>query len=122
MILITGLPNAGKTTFSARFENAYHGDDLRRQGINLWDIIKEDGVVLEGIYNRADLRQKMLRTASRPCVCYWLDITVQEAIRRETRGRKPWFFEMHNNDFQPPTMDEGWDEIIRITAEGSSAF
>ena len=114
MTLITGLPNAGKTTFSAQFEKVYHGDDLRKQGLNLWDIIKEDGVVLEGIYNYADLRKKMLLTASRPCICYWLDISLEEAIRREKRGRKPWFFDMHARRFEPPTMDEGWDDIIVI--------
>lgn len=122
MILIVGLPNAGKTTFSRRFENAYHGDDLRKQKIDLWELIKADGVVLEGIYPRPGLRRKMVEQASRPCVCYWIDITLEESIRREKRGRKDWFLEMHDREFEPPTLDEGWDSIIRITAEDFSAF
>lgn len=114
MTLIIGLPNAGKTTYSAQFENAYHADDFRDNGIDLWELVKQDGVIIEGLFDTARVRKKLVEVASRPCVCYWLDVPVEECIRREMRGRKPWFFYMHNEQFQPPTYEEGWDEIIVI--------
>lgn len=119
MELIIGLPNAGKTSYSARFENAYHADDFRDNGIDLWELVKQEGVIIEGLFDTARVRKKLVEAASRPCVCYWLYVPVEECIRREKRGRKRWFFEMHGRDFQPPTYEEGWDEIIIIKGQGN---
>lgn len=114
VILIIGSPNAGKTTLSARFGDTYHGDDLRKQGIDLWDIIKQDGVVIEGIFNNAEVRRRILETCSRPAVCIFLDITFEECLRRENRGRREWYLRMLYDRIEPPTMAEGWDELIVI--------
>jgi tRNA uridine 5-carbamoylmethylation protein Kti12 len=117
MLLIIGSPNAGKTTLSTQFKNAYHGDDLRKQGLDLWEIIKEDGAVIEGIFNNAETRRRILETCSRPAVCIFLDITFEECLRRENRGRREWYLRMLYDRIEPPTMAEGWDELIVIKGE-----
>lgn len=115
MTLIIGLPNAGKTTFSDRFANVYHRDGMNPS--ELEEIIKQDGVVIEGLFSRRNTRKSILRKASKPCRCIWLDTPIDVCKKRETRGRKNGFFEMHNRLFEPPTLDEGWDEIIIVRGD-----
>lgn len=114
MLLITGLPNAGKTTYSKRYENVIHGDDMKAEGIDLWEAVTREGVVIEGLFPRAETRRRMLNICSRPAVCVFLDISFEECLKREDRGRKEWYLRLHYDWLEPPTMDEGWDEIIVI--------
>ena len=118
LVLITGLPNAGKTTYSARFEHVYHRDDFRKEHIDLWEIIQQDDVVIEGLFGKADLRRRIVERAAKPCTCIWLDTSLDVCLSRENRGRGLGLTRYHYKVFEPPTYDEGWDEIIRITPEG----
>ena len=117
MILIIGHPNAGKTTYAAQFDNVLHLDDFpRSKFLNCNEAVRQsDGnVVVEGIYNFRCRRERLLEAVKGKNVknvCIWLDTPVDECLRRETRGRD----ERTINDYiEPPTLDEGWDEIIRI--------
>ena len=112
LTLIIGLPNAGKTTYSARFDNAYHRDGMTQEVLT--EVIQKDGVVIEGLFERREERKRILVMAARPCRCIWIDTPIDVCMKRETRGRKGGFFAFHNHLFEPPTLDEGWDEIIIV--------
>lgn len=115
LTMICGLPNAGKTTYSKCFENALHQDDLGfiTNIINLIKQIKED-VVIEGVFSTAEERKKVISAWSGIKKCIFIDISVEECIRREKRNRHPIVLRHVAKLFEPPTYAEGWDEIIII--------
>lgn len=119
MILICGIPNAGKTTYSERYENVIHFD--RILGRYRWDkvveAVKQDNsVVVEGVYGKASERKRLVEASVEPSTCIWLDTPLDVCVDRERNGRNRsenmviWASE----DFEEPTYDEGWYEIIRI--------
>ena len=118
MILICGLPNSGKSTYSQRFENVIHLDDFPRSkflNCNKYVSETDGGVTVEGIYNLKCRRMKLLESCrdSSPKVCYWLDTPYEVCVRREAEGRQRQGV-IENSLIEPPTLDEGWDEIITI--------
>ena len=120
LTIICGIPNAGKTTYSERFENVYHADNFRRDGVDLWEIINQNGVVIEGIFGNAETRRRIVKRAGKPCTCIWLNTTLEECLKRENRGRGLGLIRYHHRIFEPPTYEEGWDEIIVIAEQGSA--
>lgn len=116
LTLICGHPNSGKTTFSSRFENVLHLDDFpRNKFLNCNRAVAESDcdVVIEGIYNLKCRRMKLLEGYKGKKVCYWLDAPYEVCVRREQEGRQRKGV-MENSYVEPPTIDEGWDEIIII--------
>lgn len=124
MLLICGIPNAGKTTYSARFENVLHLDDFDRKPSQYKNCIRAAGeaegdVVVEGVFNTAKKRRDLLEAVQgKPFrrVCIWLDTPTDICLQRERSYRKRSDHLVLSNAerFQPPTYDEGWDEIIVI--------
>lgn len=126
LTLICGIPNAGKTTYSLRYAEVIHLDDYQHG--RKWqeqlracndDASKVDGdVVVEGIYNTKEQRKGLLMACwhQTPKVCIWLDTPLDECIKRERNYRKrPISSVIHHDEiFQEPALDEGWDEVIRI--------
>lgn len=115
MILIIGRPNAGKTTYSAKFDKVIHLDDFpwkndRFHNCNLAVAEADEDTVTEGIYTTRKRREEWLAVAKGRKVCIWLDTPLEECIARNSRGRS--IFSMRH--VEPPTYDEGWDEIIVI--------
>ena len=58
MVLIIGIPNAGKTTYSARFPKVVHFDAIKGRGIKRFDNIVEmvradNSLCVEGVYEKA---------------------------------------------------------------------
>ena len=123
MILITGLPNAGKTTYSQRFPNVVHFDDVkggRHRWGNVVEMVKaDDSIVIEGVYAKASHRKPLIDACSGKKTCIWLDTPVDVCDERERTGRKRsehmviWAAE----SYEPPTLEEGWDEIIIIRGD-----
>lgn len=116
MICIIGLPNAGKTTYSTRYDNVLHTDALKPKA--RWSDIEkamDDSLVVDGVFFSRRTREKLLALAD-GCkkTCIWLDTPVDVCINRENRGRHHSLVEVLHMRFEPPTLDEGWDEIIRI--------
>ena len=120
--LITGLPNAGKTTYSARYENVIHLDDFPQVGdggkydrCNRQAAALENAVV-EGVYNTTELRSQLLKVCAEHDrkVCVWMDTPAEICKQRENRGRPTAIVDVHEKMFQPPTLDEGWDEIVVV--------
>lgn len=111
LVLICGVSRAGKTTYSKRYKNVVHLDELAyaladRYATALRMADTDNDIVFDGIYNKAELRADLVGAyKGDSCVCVWLD-TPLEVIKMRTQY-KPVRFE-------PPTYAEGWSEIIRI--------
>ena len=113
--LIIGLPNSGKTTYSRKYENVIHLDEEGRRIFEAVEKSKGD-IVIEGIFILRSMREKLLKSykGDGKKVCIWLDISPEECERRENRNRGAYMIWNCFNAFEPPTLEEGWDEIIRI--------
>lgn len=119
MIVICGLPNAGKTTYSARYENVVHYDDLgmttAQRHNYLKEIVKNDEkIVCEGVFGEHKMREDLCRSATGRKTCIWIDTPADVCRQRENRGRPTAIVDVHEKMFHPPTLDEGWDEIVVV--------
>ena len=113
LTLICGLPRAGKTTYSEQFDNVVHLDTSGAyQGV-LRKVKRMTGdVVVEGVYRLQRQRERLIQTydADR-YTCIWLD--TPDEIRQSRDGWDKWC----DKPFEPPTLSEGWDEIIIIKGD-----
>ena len=124
LTLVCGLPRAGKTTYSSQFENVVHLDDylylpltLRHERCNR-NAETEDDVVVEGIYHTAKLRISLIQAyRGKGLKCVWLDTPLE--IKKHRIGYVP---AMSPFPFEPPTLDEGWDEIIIIRGNDEQRY
>lgn len=116
IILICGVGRAGKTTYSQSFENVLHSDGMGRKPQRFRNVINAltDGdVIVEGIYETATLRAELLQAyKGKGSRCIWLDISEQLVKERLKKDGIP--MSCNHFFFEPPTLDEGWDEIIII--------
>ena len=121
--LICGMSRAGKTTYSKQFEDVIHLDYCG--GITTcYDRALEkvskanENVIIEGVYNTADRRMALLSAynGDGKRVCVWLN-TDLDIIASRTFDRIP-----KPTHFEPPTLDEGWDEIIIIRGEHEQRY
>ena len=117
--LICGRSRAGKTTYSKQFDDVIHLDlcgGLRDCYDKALDKVKaKDGdVIIEGIYNTVEKRLALLQAynGKGKKICIWLD-TPTDVIEQRFFGK--WKPRNLPHVFEPPTYDEGWDEIVRIT-------
>ena len=124
--LICGLPNAGKTTYSKRFKKVIHLDDYPvYKNINYRrckEIASEsDGeVYIEGVYGSVKRRKELLdaiKDKPGKKICIWVNTPKEVCIEREDRSRSKGMILCHASLFEPPTLDEGWDEIIKTEKE-----
>lgn len=124
LTLICGLPNAGKTTYSKNYQNVIHLDDMHQ----LYDFCNrrasraKGDVCIEGLYLEAEKRRSLLAVCNdkTPKVCIWLDTPIQECIKREQEYRKRSLAMLRGyaTKLEPPSFDEGWDEIIIFNQYG----
>ena len=113
MILITGLPNAGKTTLSLGYSNVIHLDDIGYDAV-LSSIEGKQNVIIEGAYGSKKRIDLLRHVTDVKKICVYIDTEVEECIKREYRGRNISMLRLYANQFEPPTYDEGWDEIIIV--------
>lgn len=123
--LICGLPNAGKTTYSSRYDSVIHFDAIPHTNTmeqfakcNEMASKASGDVCVEGVYNSVKRRKELLKACIHHDrkVCIWLDTPLEECLSRERSYRKRPLdiTRSHHRTFEPPTLSEGWDEIIRI--------
>ena len=118
LMLICGTPNAGKTTYSSRFDNALHLDEIGTTDKVIGEMKQIDGdVVVEGYFGNAESRRKVRSAYGGEARCVFIDISVEESIKREKRNRHEAILRNASRFFEPPTLDEGWDEIIIIRGD-----
>ena len=123
LTLICGLPNAGKTTYSKRYDNALHQDDIGTIDRIIKAIGQTDGdVFIEGYFGRKDQRSRVRSSYQGRARCIFIDISVEESIKRENRNRNAQILRNAARFFEPPTYDEGWDEIIIIEDNNDKGF
>lgn len=115
LTLICGLPRAGKTTYSEQFDGVIHLDTSGAyQGV-LRRIKRRTGdVVVEGVYRLQRERISLIQAYETDRYrCIWMD--TPDEVRRSRHG-----WDKHcDKPFDPPTFDEGWDEIL-IVREGEN--
>lgn len=116
IILICGVGRAGKTTYSQSFENVLHSDGMGRKPQRFRNVINAltDGdVIIEGIYETSTLRVELLQAyKGKGSKCIWLDTSEQLVKERLKKDGIPML--SSHFYFEPPTLDEGWDEIVII--------
>lgn len=123
MVLIIGLPNAGKTTYSKRFFGVVHFDDVKG-GRHKWDnVVKmveaDPSIVIEGVYAKASHRKPLIDACKGKKICIWLDTPMDVCVERERTGRKrsEHMVVLAARSFEPPSYEEGWDEIVVIKGD-----
>ena len=118
LTLICGLPRAGKTTYAERFDDVIHLDSCGvYRGVihQMWT--KKGDVVVDGVYHQRHQRECLIRAyQGNGTRCIWLN-TPQEV----RRTRKGWS-KRCDYPFEPPTYDEGWDEIIIIRGNNDESI
>ena len=110
LTLICGLPRAGKTTYSERFDDVIHLDTSGAyQGV-LRRLRHQTGdVIVEGVYRYQNERKRLIETYKTDTYkCIWLNTP------DEVRRSRPGWDKYCDKPFESPTYDEGWDEIIII--------
>lgn len=118
LTLIIGYPNAGKTTFSEKFENVVHFDKYngkRPQGLAV--VADMEDACVEGLFLTRKSRLEILDGRESPKICYWLDTPLEECIKRI--GRPSRIVQSCAKQFEQPTYDEGWDKIIVVHMDGT---
>lgn len=139
LYILSGLPASGKSTYAvelAKKVNAtvHHFDDIpgaNRKETNgqayeeFWRRIREDlnngkTVIADGIHTSKALRQKILDAVSDiDCrkVLIVMNTPLDECLRRNA-NRKPRLSDFCilavRANYEPPTFDEGWDEIREV--------
>lgn len=117
LVLVCGIHNAGKTTYAQRFGIVVHLDELGSYDA-VCDAVRgiNGDIAVDGLYPLRVQRRRLLEACGDrgKNVCIWLDAPLDECIRREDRGRPLFVIRKCASAFEPPTLDEGWDEIIRI--------
>ena len=118
LILICGLPRAGKTTYSERFDEVIHLDTSGAyQGVLRRLKHKDGDVIVEGVYRLIKERENLIRAYNGTVFkCIWLE--TPDEVRQSRRGWDKWC----DRPFEPPTLDEGWDEIIIIRGEHEQRY
>lgn len=115
LTLICGLPNAGKTTFSLQYDKPLHLDEIGTVD-NVVDKMKQlnGDIVVEGFFGKSADRRKIRSAYKGEAVCIFIDISLDESIKRENRKRHPIILRNAARYFEPPTYGEGWNKIIHI--------
>ena len=119
LTLICGIPNSGKTTFSNRWSRSVvHLDDLEGRHRAVREMVEqaEGDICVEGVYLHHAQRRELAQAYDGPRVCIWLDTPLETCIAREDRVRGTLITRNCAKLFEPPTLDEGWDEIVRIAS------
>lgn len=115
LTLICGLPNAGKTTYSQQFENSLHLDEIGTIDNVIDKITQLNGdIVIEGFFGKSADRRKIRSAYNGEAVCIFIDISLDESIKRENRNRHPSILRNAARYFEQPTCSEGWNHIIHI--------
>lgn len=109
MILICGLPRAGKTTLSEKYENVIHLDRVGTYSCVNSEVSTKRDMTVDGVYDNKLSRTMLLRASKdERNICIWVNTDLDTVKKRGNT---------YFHRFEPPTLDEGWDEIIMIRGD-----
>lgn len=141
IIALCGPPGSGKTTLSQQLASEYnaklyHYDEFKKGSKpqntkethqRLYNQIKQDilqgnNVILDDLHTRLEWREPLLSTLKDiPCKKILIVMTtpLEECVRRNAerqgQARLSDFVIYHlNSRYQPPSLEEGWDDIQYI--------
>lgn len=127
--VMCGVPGSGKTTHSRRMAEEFNlkrfsFDEMRC--LCLAEFMRpaleaiRDGksVILDSTNLRVNVRAKILQALKDiPCkkIAVYMDTPLEECLRRNAKREvrlQDCIIESTYRSLQPPTLDEGWDEIL----------
>ncbi len=131
LIILCGIPGSGKSTISKKISKKYNAIRLSFDEMNcfkycqiikpaLEKLKKGNNVIIDALFDRKKYRNELL-ISIKDIKCkktlIFMNTPLEECIRRneqrEGDSKLPIFIiEDIYNSFEPPTLDEGWDEII----------
>lgn len=127
--VMCGVPGSGKTTHSKKMVEerglerfsfdemgCFRLEEFMRPAL---EAIREGkSVILDSTNLRVNVRKKILQAvADIPCkkIAVYMDTPLDECIRRNANREcrlQDFIIESTHRSLQPPTLDEGWDEIL----------
>lgn len=131
-----GIPGSGKSTLSKRIADDY---DVTRFSLDEMGYVRQfkliphivevlkrrESVVADSLYTKTQWRTELLEAVKDiECkrVLVYMNTPLDVCIQRN-RGRKkplPDFVVEHQfEQFEKPTLEEGWDEIIYVKEDGT---
>jgi len=137
LLLCVGYPASGKTTFSKHVTEYYDNivrinqDDQTRSGcIDLFNknVKNNKTIIVDGCNITKERRKEWLDLAFKPRTwCIWFDTSFEECKYRISRRKNHPTVKDGNhgivilnslqNKLEPPTLEEGFEKIIRITKD-----
>ena len=107
------MPRAGKTTLSSKYKcKVFHRDYIQPSQI-VRSLNDFEDFVVEGVFANAYERKKIINGYNGNYKkCIYLNIPLEIRKHRECWTKYCEYF-----NFQEPTLEEGWDEIVIITPE-----
>lgn len=129
--VMCGVPGSGKTTTSKQMAEE-HGlerfsfDEMRCFRLEEFmrpalEAIREGkSVILDSTNLRANVRAKILQAVEDiPCkkIAVYMNTPLEECIRRNANREarlQDCIIESTHRSLQPPTLDEGWDEVKEV--------
>ena len=129
--LFCGAPGSGKTTLSKQMAEEHGVDRLSFDEIGCYrhcELIQPinatlrtgKSVIVDSVFTRIEWRKMILKSISDiPCkkLVVFMNTPLEECIRRNAQRQHPlpdFIVSSIHHSFEPPTLDEGWDEIIII--------
>lgn len=129
MFVMTAPPGAGKSTISYQLAEKYNAvrysfdelhcfkhSDLIEPVIE--SIKKGKSVVIDALYSKMKFREELLQATEdidHRRILVYMNTPLEECLHRNSQRPNPlpeFIVRDIYNRFEPPTLDEGWDEII----------
>lgn len=131
LYVMCGVPGSGKTTYSKQMAEEHNlmrfsFDEMRCFRLAefmrpaLKAIREEKNVILDSTNLRANVRAKILKAVEDiPCkkIAVYMNTPLEECIWRNANREarlEDCIIESTYRSLQPPTLDEGWDEVKEV--------
>lgn len=129
LYVVCGPAGSGKTTFSKKISEEQNAICLSFDKMCLFQhreliphVVKElqnnQNVVVDALFTRFSQRKLILETTKDiDCkrILIYMDTLLEECLRRNAQRPNPlpdFMVRDIYNSIEPPTLDEGWDEIL----------